>query len=741
MAEHMRSRNKRHREKEVERRRGKKRLCRGLARRNTEEEVDVEPDEDYTNVSRNAMGPDIQLEKEGLEELEEAKKLDEEKKLKEAKKMEKVAKLMEAKKLKATKKMEKVTKLTEARKLKAAKKLEEAKQLEEAKRLEEAKKLEEAKRLEEAKKLEEAKRLEEAKKNMGAWAEALRRKSQESWSAKALAASETRRSSSSSEGADYDDDIPWEGCEDSDQDMRDPDDDEDDEDDEGIENDNDYSDDVSVCDCEHCVAKAKAKAGKRGNVGSNHLQVDSSKAAVRKPTIRNHSEVPGEPLFSHEDLEAFAEEGRLKEWGQMEEDIRRKVSLAILQCAEKWPNKLVFGKISRRMIELSGNGDTAQRMRFLYSRLPQTQTGVRQLNEERLHIPPPTPPTQKAATTRVETLLPKLLDRSINTKSLMVPKEDHEMVEHTCMTWEQATQQAFANLAMLASASRDQGVDAQFQFASTQSEVREQVAIFERFMEDGKQIAATFKKSLDRSPYAMNAARKMKLVQQYREKEKLHLKWQHDELEKYRLQKRDKEAALSKAVHRATASGSSSTSEKGQRPAKANRATDDQASALSFPPLTTSDSNSGATQQRNEVNETMSAPPPLPDANDGTWSAPVNEDYSKLAENALNIKRNAELRLARLEKCKEPDSQNGDSSTPDQIAEKERLRKYLEFQERYRRIQAAQDSVRPRPVAPQASTSNESPSEPGANTVDSGAPGKGQVPDKEWLNRPMMLGR
>ncbi|KAI9748904.1 MAG: hypothetical protein M1835_001687 [Candelina submexicana] len=55
--------------------------------------------------------------------------------------------------------------------------------------------------------------------------------------------------------------------------------------------------------------------------------------------------------------------------------MRQAIFLAVLNGAEKKPGELVWGKILRRMIEVSGNSDAAQRMRYLCGRLPQPQTG------------------------------------------------------------------------------------------------------------------------------------------------------------------------------------------------------------------------------------------------------------------------------------------------------------------------------------------------------------------------------
>ncbi|KAI9764823.1 MAG: hypothetical protein M1835_007497, partial [Candelina submexicana] len=146
MADIMRRRNKRHREKEDDHGRGRKRLCGGLARRYEEKEVNTMPNAEITEVS-----------------------------------VEKALKNVQS--------------------------------------IKDAEQIENVKKLEKTKRLEEAKKLEAARKGIDARAEALRRKSQDAWSAPDSAAYKECLSSSSSDSIDYEDDSPWEGCEDSDEDT------------------------------------------------------------------------------------------------------------------------------------------------------------------------------------------------------------------------------------------------------------------------------------------------------------------------------------------------------------------------------------------------------------------------------------------------------------------------------------------------------------------------------------------
>ncbi|KAI9697617.1 MAG: hypothetical protein M1836_004567 [Candelina mexicana] len=835
MADFMRRRNKRHREKEDERTRGRKRLCQGLARPYEEKEEKAMPNAEITEVSVEKASKNVQLSKD-------------------------------------------------------------------AEKIENVKKLGKAKKLEQAKRLEEAKKLEAAKKGINAWAEALRRKSQDAWSAPASAADRQCLSSSSSDSIDYEDDSPWEGCEDSDEDMSDEDRDTEEE----TDSDNEYDncgcescvarretevDDENVCFCENCVAQDGAEASINpksnanvdpGKAPNNHLRVDSQGSKSQKPTIRiqekpsgeltvlkkdleafaeedrctewvqmdnrmrrdifftildaakarsnepiwdkilrrmieisgeceaarrmrslydklphdptdtppipkpqnekeprkqasrnatgstpqirYHMERPGGWLFLKQDLEAFVEEERCKEWGQMDFDMRQAVFSAVLNAAEKEPGELVWGKILRRMIGISGNSGAAQRMRYLYSRLPQPQTGVTpRINEETRSQNDPIPPKEaitNAPKTDVEKPLQMFPDRNNNTRSLLVPKKEQTLVEHTCMTWEQATQQVLANLAVLASASQNQNMH--FQIATTEPEVRRQVGGFYKFKEDGEQIASTFKKSLDESQYVKNAALKAaRSILQRREDEEKLRRHKCVEKEMFRRQERIDSTPFRNAVHRGTtlshpldgsskaspgSSGNASTSLERQQAVEAVQAAIQRASALPVPSMTSFDTGPALTEKASEPNKATSDDAPLSQANDPTWSAPVNQDYSQLVEYAATIKRNRELRLARLGKRKEIDSQvDQDTSKSDQVALDARLAQELqqnefEFQERYLKLRDAQDRVRPRPQGHQASSSNERPSQPGPKSVDSGTPENNQESNKRSLNRPMMLG-
>ncbi len=185
-------------------------------------------------------------------------------------------------------------------------------------------------------------------------------------------------------------------------------------------------------------------------------------------------------------------------------------------------------------------------------------------------------------------------DQSNSNASLATENVD-ETVVYTCLTWEQATYQAFADLAVLASASRSQ--EMRFTISVSPPEVNEQMHAFADFMENGSELVRVFRKSADNSQYAKDET-------------------QREEM--YRRQQRANATPLRAAVHHSSSSAPplmASSSQAGPSSARRRRSAVQDASPLSLPPMISSQgSTNSASPSRapDDGDEPFTLPPMAP---------------------------------------------------------------------------------------------------------------------------------